>query len=109
MYVNPTNTSVCEEISEVSANTVCTKEDTAPGIPCELDDSDDNSVNFSLIYGNENESLFIHIYFQLFFPRLGRRICRCTPYVPTYGFMVLGWNFGLAKRLLNCGTKASSL
>lgn len=34
VYVNPTNTSVCEEISEVSANTICTKEDTAPGIPC---------------------------------------------------------------------------
>ena len=67
MYVNPTNTSVCEEISEVSANTICTKEDTAPGIPCKLDDSDDNSVNHSLIHGNENKSLFIHIYFQLFF------------------------------------------
>ena len=34
VYVNPTNQSVCEEISEVSANTICTKEDTAPGIPC---------------------------------------------------------------------------
>ena len=106
MYVNPTNTSVCEEISEVSANTICTKEDTAPGIPCKLDD---NSVNHSLIHGNENESLFIRLYFTKKFPRLGRRICWCTPYVPTYGFMVLGWNFGLAKRLLNCGTKASSL
>ena len=61
MYVNPTNTSVCEEISEVSANTICTKEDTAPGIPCKLDD---NSVNHSLIHGNENESLF---YSSLFY------------------------------------------
>ena len=34
VYVKPTNKSVCEEISEVSPNTICTKEDTAPGIPC---------------------------------------------------------------------------
>ena len=32
--VTPTTQSVCEEISEVSANTICTEEDTAPGIPC---------------------------------------------------------------------------
>lgn len=34
VYVTPTDKSVCEEISEVSPNTICTKEDTAPGIPC---------------------------------------------------------------------------
>lgn len=33
-YVNPTDKEICEEISEVSPNTICTKEDTAPGIPC---------------------------------------------------------------------------
>ena len=32
--VRPTEPKICEEISEVSANTVCTEEDTAPGIPC---------------------------------------------------------------------------
>ena len=77
MYVNPTNTSVCEEISEVSANTICTKEDTAPGIPCKLDD---NSVNlfkslfihhsYHLIHGNGNESLSIHLYVKTKLVRL---------------------------------------
>lgn len=32
--IRPTNQNVCEEMSEVSANTICTEEDTEPGIPC---------------------------------------------------------------------------
>ena len=32
--VKPTDPEVCQEISEVSPNTLCTREDTAPGIPC---------------------------------------------------------------------------
>ena len=32
--IRPTDKHVCEEMSEVSANTICTEEDTAPGIPC---------------------------------------------------------------------------
>ena len=32
--VTPTDEQICEEISEVSPNTLCTEEKTAPGIPC---------------------------------------------------------------------------
>ena len=32
--VSPTDKQICEEISEVSPNTLCTEEKTAPGIPC---------------------------------------------------------------------------
>ena len=32
--IRPTDKNVCEEMSEVSPNTICTEEDTAPGIPC---------------------------------------------------------------------------
>jgi hypothetical protein len=34
VYVEPTNREVCEEVSEVSPNTICTEEKTAHGIPC---------------------------------------------------------------------------
>ena len=32
--IMPTDNNICEEISEVSPNTLCTEEKTAPGIPC---------------------------------------------------------------------------
>ena len=32
--IMPTDNTICEEISEVSPNTLCTEEKTAPGIPC---------------------------------------------------------------------------